>query len=82
MRVVICEDSVFKLRFSEFVVCVYENGKHRIEGFDFGTKASASAGKYRDVMADVSVYAFHGKCIVFVAHIANMPPWIDNIHIA
>ena len=78
---VACWLSEFTFGFSELVICIYEYRKHSFQGFYLAAKASASAGKHGDVMADVSVYPLNGEGVIFVAYIANMPPRIDNIHI-
>ena len=68
---------VLHLCFTELVIGINEHGNDSFEGFEGTTKTSASPCKDGDVVAQVGVYTFKSKGVIFVCYVADVVANVD-----
>lgn len=64
------------------VVSLHENSQDCLKILQFSWKTSASPRQCRDIMAQISIDAFHCKSVILVVYIENMLPRKNHIPIS
>ncbi len=67
---------------SKTIVCLNKNSQNCLEILQFSRKTPASPCQCRDVMAQISVDAFHREGVIFVVHIVDVLSWIYYIQVS
>ena len=67
---------------SETVVSANEDSKNCLKVFQLPGKTPAAPCQGGDIMAQISIDAFHSEGVILVVYVVNMFSWINDIQIA